>query len=92
MKCSDDTLYTGITTDVSRRINEHNTSPRGAVYTSLRRPVTLHFYKEVGTRSVAMKEELRIKKLPRVKKLAMTSTIQKEAVKKIVKRKVASKR
>lgn len=40
-ECSDGTIYTGITTDVKRRIREHNNSKRGARYTRRRRPVTL---------------------------------------------------
>lgn len=73
LKCKDETLYTGITTDISRRVKEHNTSPRAAKYTSLRRPVELMFSKKCMDRSDAIKEELRIKKLPRLKKLEIIS-------------------
>jgi putative endonuclease len=83
VKCCDDTLYTGITTDVVRRVKEHNTSTRGAHYTSLRRPVELLFYKVCSSRSEAIKEELRVKRLPRVKKLALVEP--KEIVKRISK-------
>ncbi len=80
LKCNDGTLYTGITTDVTRRVKEHNSSLKAAKYTSLRRPVELLFSKQVGDRSSAIKEELRIKKLPRTKKLelATSTTIKKK--------------
>ena len=41
VECSDGTYYTGYTTDVKRRLKEHNESPKGAKYTRARRPVTL---------------------------------------------------
>jgi len=81
VKCSDDTLYTGITTDVTRRVNEHNTSKRAAKYTSIRRPVELLFSKECVSRSDAIKEELRVKKLPREKKFALAQVQTKVQVK-----------
>ena len=43
LKCSDNTLYTGITTDIERRIKEHNSSNKGAKYTKTRRPVKLFY-------------------------------------------------
>ena len=43
IRCSDDTLYTGITTDVKRRIKEHNYSRKAAKYTRIRRPVQLAY-------------------------------------------------
>ena len=61
--CNDGTLYTGITTNVSRRIAEHNTSNKGAKYTRTRRPVKLVWQCTSGDRSSASKEEYRIKKL-----------------------------
>lgn len=69
LKCADGTLYTGITTDVTRRVLEHNTSLLGAKYTRGRRPVTLMFSKDYESRSVATREESRIKKLSRAEKL-----------------------
>jgi len=69
LKCSDGTYYTGITTDIDRRISEHNgLSPRGAKYTSARRPVVLVYQAGFPTRSEALKEEFRIKKLTRAEK------------------------
>ena len=63
LKCADQTLYTGITTDLNRRIREHNTSSRAAKYTRVRRPVTLVYAKKYQNRSTALKAEAKIKKL-----------------------------
>lgn len=71
LTCSDNTLYTGITTDIKRRIKEHNSSKRGAKYTRTRRPVKLVYSKEYETKSEAMKEEAKIKKLSRKEKLKL---------------------
>ena len=69
LKCSDGTYYTGITTDIERRISEHNGhAPKGAKYTSARRPVELVYRTVFSTRSEALKEEIRIKKLTRAEK------------------------
>ena len=68
VECSDGTYYTGITTNVKRRLLEHNYSFKSAKYTRSRRPVTLVYCKQVGTRSEAQKEEYRIKKLNRAQK------------------------
>lgn len=71
IECQDGTLYTGITTDLDRRINEHNQSPLGARYTRGRGPVKLAYSKKFNSRSLASKEEYRIKKLSRLEKLEM---------------------
>lgn len=68
LKCADKTLYTGITVDLERRINEHNGSNLGARYTKARRPVRLVYSKKFRNRSLASKEENRIKKLTREEK------------------------
>lgn len=69
LKCSDDTLYTGITTDIKRRLREHNGElPGGAKYTSARNPVSLVFQIEYPDRSSASIEESRIKKLTKSEK------------------------
>jgi len=62
LKCSDNTLYTGITSDIDRRINEHNNSKKGAKYTKTRRPVELLYKEEYSNRSLASKREYYIKK------------------------------
>lgn len=71
LKCSDLTLYTGITTDIKRRLVEHNSSKKGAKYTMLRRPVELVYAEEHEDRSSASKREYAIKKLSREKKLEL---------------------
>lgn len=67
VRCSDGTLYTGYTTDVSRRIEEHN-SGDGAKYTQARRPVSLEYTESFTTRSDAMSREYEIKHLSRAEK------------------------
>ena len=69
VKCSDGSLYTGITVDVERRVNEHNTSTKGAKYTSTKRPVHLVYSETQENRSSASKRESAIKKLSRAGKL-----------------------
>ncbi len=68
LRCADDTLYTGVTTDLARRLNEHN-SGRGARYTSGRRPVHLIGAWPFSGRSSAQRAEARFRRLPRRKKL-----------------------
>ena len=71
VECADGSLYTGITTDIKRRILEHNYSFKSAKYTRSRRPVTLVWSKEVNNRSEASIEEARIKRLSRKQKLEL---------------------
>jgi len=68
LQCHDSTLYTGVTTDLDRRVKEHNSSVLGAKYTKSRRPCKLVYSKKFDTRSSAQKAEARIKKLPRQEK------------------------
>ncbi|MBS3755726.1 MAG: GIY-YIG nuclease family protein [Desulfobacterales bacterium] len=60
IRCADNSLYTGITTDVSRRIEEHNLKT-GCNYTRTRTPVELVYQESHRTQSSALKRELRIK-------------------------------
>ena len=69
LECSDKTLYTGITTNLDRRIKEHNNLKSGAKYTKIRRPVKLVYSNKFINRSQALKEEARIKKLSRQQKI-----------------------
>ena len=62
LECSDKTFYTGITKDVERRINEHGTN-KGAKYTHQRGPFRLVYKASFASRSLASKEEYRIKSL-----------------------------
>ena len=71
LRCSDDTFYTGITTDLKRRLKEHNSSKKGAKYTKVRRPVSLIYSERVEDRSDASKREYSIKKLSRDGKKAL---------------------
>lgn len=71
VKCADSTLYTGITTDIDRRVHEHNNTKKGAKYTRTRRPVELVYESKYKDRSSATKEEIRIKKLKKKKKIAL---------------------
>ena len=77
LKCADQTLYTGITVDIERRVGEHNSSSLGAKYTRGRRPVKLVFSKPFRNRSQASREESRIKKLSRSAKLEFISSTKK---------------
>ncbi len=74
LRCSDDTLYTGITTDIERRIDEHNNSPKGAKYTRNRRPVTLAYHESCKDKSSASKREYAIKQLNRFEKEKLIET------------------
>ncbi|HEY9203985.1 GIY-YIG nuclease family protein [Sulfurimonas sp.] len=71
LRCSDETLYTGITTDLQRRAEEHNSSPKGAKYTRARRPVELIYFESHKDKSGATIRELEIKKLSKAKKLEL---------------------
>jgi putative endonuclease len=71
LRCADSTLYTGITTDLDRRVTEHNTSPLGAKYTRGRRPVALVYQRRFRTHSNAACEESRIKRLSRAEKTTL---------------------
>jgi len=68
VRCNDGSLYTGIATDVSRRLKEHSDSRRGAKFLRGKAPLTLVFERELGDRSVATKVEHQVKKLPRHEK------------------------
>ena len=71
LECSDGSLYTGITKDVEKRLDEHNTKDSGAKYTKARRPVKLLYKESSLDRSSASKREYEIKKLTRLKKLEL---------------------
>lgn len=70
VKCSDDTLYTGWTNDLEKRIEAHN-NKKGAKYTKTRLPVTLVYYEEFASKQEAMKREYAIKHLTRKQKLML---------------------
>ena len=68
--CSDDSLYVGSTTDIDRRLKEHNTK-KGGSYTCTRTPVKLKYQEEQPNRIAAQKREAQIKRWSRAKKLAL---------------------
>jgi len=69
LQCADGTLYAGVTTDLDRRVGEHNLGPKGARYTRARRPVTLLHAWDLPDRSTATKAEAAFKRLSRSHKL-----------------------
>ena len=68
LRCADGSVYTGIATDVSRRISEHEQGKRGAKYLRGRGPFELVYQRAVGDRSIATKIEYRVKQLARIEK------------------------
>lgn len=70
LRCKDETLYTGITTDVDRRLEAHR-SGKGAKYTRGRAPLELVYREECGSHSDALKRELLIKALSRQEKITL---------------------
>ncbi|MBI5573775.1 MAG: GIY-YIG nuclease family protein [Elusimicrobia bacterium] len=73
LKCSDDTLYTGITPDLKRRIDQHNKG-NGARYTSNKTPVKCVYSEKQPDRSSALKREIEIKRLTREQKLTLITS------------------
>ncbi len=70
--CADSTLYTGITTDIDRRVQEHNMDDKKwAKYTRARRPVALAYSENFKNRSEASKREYEIKKMTRIEKIQL---------------------
>lgn len=71
VRCADGTLYTGIATDVDKRLTEHESSPRGAKYLRGRGPLKIVFSEVVGDRASALQLEYRVKQLGRNQKMAL---------------------
>lgn len=74
VRCVDDSLYCGITTDIKRRLREHNDPKKAAAYTRSRQPVTLVYTEACESRIDALKREYAIKQLSRRDKLRLVST------------------
>jgi putative endonuclease len=70
LECSDTSLYTGITNDLERRLEEHRTG-RGAKYTKHRSPLRVRYTEHRRTKSAALTREAAIKSLTRAEKLAL---------------------
>ena len=64
-------MYTGITSDLARRLKEHNFSKKGAKYTRARRPVKLVYSKKFRNRGAALRAEAKLKNLTRAEKLKL---------------------
>lgn len=71
LRCKDGSLYTGYTTDLSRRVWEHNYSSKSAKYTRSRRPVVLVYSESYSSKSEALRREYAIKQLSRADKLKL---------------------
>ena len=78
VRCSDKTLYTGSTTDVERRVHEHNFTKKGAKYTRPRRPVSIVYKERLKNRSLAQKRESYIKSLKRENKEMLVEEYKKQ--------------
>ncbi len=77
LRCADGSLYTGITTDVTRRVAEHNgDGDAGARYTRSRRPVQLVYAEAAASRAEATRREAAIKRLDRTHKLALCAFLR----------------
>ena len=74
VRCADQTLYTGVTTDLQRRLLEHNEGPAAAKYTRARRPVELVYAEAATDRSSACQREHQIKQLNSQQKQQLVNT------------------
>ena len=69
LRCADNSLYAGVTTDLSRRLNEHNYHNKlGAKYTRVRRPVSLAYAETASDRKSACQREYQLRKLSKAQK------------------------
>lgn len=73
LRCSDETLYTGITNNLEKRLHQHNFLKSGAKYTRSRRPVELVYQETLEDKSSAQKREYALKCLTREQKLELIS-------------------
>ena len=72
VRCKDDSLYTGIAMDVAKRFRDHQEGgKRGAKYLRGRGPLFLVFTKEIGQKGVALKVEMQIKRMKKMRKEAL---------------------
>ena len=71
VRCADGTLYTGIATDVEKRLAEHDSGPRGAKYLRGKGPLDVVFSESAGDRAAASRLEYRVKQLSRAQKLEL---------------------
>ncbi len=73
LRCADGSIYTGITTDIARRLDEHQTGTRGSKYLRGRRPLQLLYQRRIGDRSLASRLEHQVKNLARKCKVDITA-------------------
>jgi len=73
--CADGSLYTGVTTDIKRRIKEHNSGDKGAKYTKARRPVELVYQEPCSTRSQAQAREFVVRNLSKTAKHELLGSV-----------------
>lgn len=72
LRCADNSLYAGVTTDLTRRVKEHNGKSKAAAkYTRVRQPVELVYFEQVANRVAATKREYQIKQLTKQQKETM---------------------
>jgi len=93
IRCRNGRLYTGITTDVERRFGEHESGDKkGSKYLRGKTPLTLVLKKRVGDKSVALKIEAKVKKMPKTKKeLLVDGKIKIREIKKEISRSAKNK-
>jgi putative endonuclease len=72
--CADNTFYTGVTNNLKKRVDAHNTKATGAKYTKARRPVTLVYQKRLKDRSRAQQEEYLIRHLSHAEKAKLVAS------------------
>ena len=72
LKCKDETLYTGWTNDIEKRLEAHNAG-KGAKYTRSRRPVELVYLEQFETKEEAMSREVKVKQLSRKQKYELVA-------------------
>lgn len=77
LRCSDDTLYCGRTTDIDKRVAYHNMG-KGAKYTYSRRPVKLVYFEECADKHSAMRREWYIKQMRRAEKQKLVETVKQD--------------
>lgn len=75
LRCGDDSLYTGIATNVENRAAAHN-SGKGAKYTRSRLPVTVVYQEKMPDKSAALRREIEIKKMNRAEKLKLIEMLE----------------
>ena len=75
VRCADNSLYSGITNDLEKRVIDHNSEKRGAKYTRAKQPVRLVYTEKFENRSLAMKREAEVKKWPKFKKERLVTKV-----------------